>query len=158
VRHPRGGMEKLSKFHVLVALTCAYAAFLFYLSSLPSPPQPLDWQFLYKFAALLEDWGVSFLVYPFYVAYKHPDKFAHAILYMGFGLLLHFTLRARNSVPRAAALSILIGAFYGATDEFHQSFVPYRSPDIMDLLADIVGLLLAQLLIFTYLSIKRMRG
>jgi len=147
---------KPNRFHVLVALTCAYAAFLFYLSSLPSPPQPSNWQFLYELAALLEDWGVSFLVYPFYAAYKHPDKFVHAFLYMGFGLLLHFTLRARNSAPRAGALSILIGAFYGATDELHQSFVPHRSPDIMDLLADIVGLLLAQLLIFT-LGIKRMR-
>jgi len=113
---------------------------------------------LYKFAALLEDWGVSFLVYPFYIAYKHPDKFAHTILYMGFGLLLYLTLRARSSVPRAAALSLLIGTFYGATDEFHQSFVPYRSANAMDLLADVVGLLLAQLLIFIYLGIKKMWG
>jgi VanZ family protein len=36
-------------------------------------------------------------------------------------------------------LSILIASAYGALDEFHQHFVPGRTPDIFDLFSDIIG-------------------
>ncbi len=146
-------MVKLSKFHIFLSLTCVYAMFLFYLSSLSSPPGPSGLGFLYGLVHLLEDLGLKFLVYPFYFAYRYPDKFAHVILYMGLGLLLNPTLSSsKNEVlsKYAALLSIVIGTLYGVTDEFHQYFVPYRSPSSMDLLADFMGLLFAQLLLFVY--------
>jgi len=100
---------------------------------------------------LLEGHGFEFLLYHFYVVYLYPDKVMHAVLYMGFGLLLNATLRhAKNdmTLSRYPAISaVIIGTFYALTDEFHQFFVPYRSPSSMDLLADFLGLLLAQLLI-----------
>ena len=36
-------------------------------------------------------------------------------------------------------LSILLSSLYGISDEIHQSFVPYRTADVMDALADIIG-------------------
>ena len=151
-------MTKLSSFHVLIAVTSAYAAFLFYLSSLSSPPGLHDPGFLRTLLTLLKDMGLEFLTYPLYPVYKYPDKAAHVVLYMGFGLLLNPTLSTSNSYilkEHAAPLSIAIGTLYGVTDEFHQSFVPYRSADPVDLLADFVGLFIAQLLIIGYHSLKR---
>lgn len=36
-------------------------------------------------------------------------------------------------------LAIGLCAIYGASDEFHQAFVPYRMPDIFDWIADVSG-------------------
>lgn len=46
-----------------------------------------------------------------------------------------------------SALAVAIAALYGVTDEWHQSFVPGRSPDVRDLLADTIGAVIAVLLI-----------
>ena len=48
-----------------------------------------------------------------------------------------------------AAMGALSGkmADYGISDEFHQSFVPGRTPDVLDWLADTSGALLAALLL-----------
>ena len=151
-------MVKLNKFHIFVALTCTYAAVLFYLSSLSSPPGPPELGFLYVLVHFLEDLGLKFLIYPLYFVYRYPDKFAHVILYLGLGLLLNPTLNSsKNEVlsKYAAPLSLLIGTLYGVTDEFHQYFVPYRSASSMDLFADFMGLLFAQLLILFYFGTKR---
>jgi VanZ family protein len=135
-------MMKWSKIHLFGALTCLYAGFIFYLSSLSAPPGPPSESF----------------IYPFYFAYRYPDKFAHLILYMGLGILLYLTLSSsRREVlsKYAAPLAVAIGTLYGLTDELHQAFVAYRSASSMDLFADFVGLLCAQLLIAIYIGIKR---
>ena len=152
-------MIKLTEFRIFAIATSLYAAFLFYLSSLSSPPGLPDLRFLYEFGYSLRDLGFGFLVYPFYFAYRHPDKFAHFVLYTGLGLLLNPTLNSsRNGVMSkyAVPFSIAIGTLYGVTDEFHQTFVPHRSASLMDLCADFMGLLFAQFLILLYFSIKRL--
>lgn len=40
-------------------------------------------------------------------------------------------------------LAVAVSALYGVTDEWHQSFVPGRTPDVRDLIADTVGAVLA---------------
>ena len=63
------------------------------------------------------------------------DKIVHLILYTGFGGLLRL---ATTSVP----MVLSVGFFYGVMDEFHQTFVPGRSADPWDVLADGMGVLL----------------
>ena len=60
------------------------------------------------------------------------DKVVHFVLYAGLGGLLRLTI---NPVLWVIAL----GSFYGVLDEFHQSFVPGRTADPFDVLADILG-------------------
>ncbi len=70
------------------------------------------------------------------------DKTQHFAAYAGLGLV---TLRATTggalagvrAVPAVSAWAI--ATFYGATDEYHQSFVPGRSSDLADVLADALG-------------------
>ena len=40
---------------------------------------------------------------------------------------------------RNAWWAVLLAVVYGATDEWHQSFVPGRTPELRDLFADAVG-------------------
>ena len=67
----------------------------------------------------------------------------HAGEYAGLGLLLARALRRRErGAPSGAmgALAVVLGAAYGASDEYHQTFVPGRSGnDPGDWLADTIG-------------------
>lgn len=94
--------------------TLAYAGVIFYLSS--------------------RTWGGAEL-------FPHSDKLVHTILYAGLGFLCVWSLRATPLKGRAAVLPLAAAmAFcYGATDELHQSFVPGRTPSIVDLAFDGVG-------------------
>lgn len=48
--------------------------------------------------------------------------------------------------------SAIITIIYGASDEFHQYFVPNRSSEIQDWLADITGIIIMLLIIKYFLS------
>ena len=92
----------------------AYMAMLFVFSSfstLPSPPGDLS-------------------------AYD-----VHIAAYAGLGAL---TARAtgkglRDVSWRAVVTAIVIASLYGVTDEYHQRFVPGRSFDVLDMVADTIG-------------------
>lgn len=80
----------------------------------------------------------------------HLDKMVHFAVY---GLLA--TLVCRNGAGwRAAAGAWLIVAAFGATDEWHQSFVPGRSVELADWLADTLG---AALAVCLYAGVERYR-
>ncbi len=73
----------------------------------------------------------------------------HSIGYALLGaLLLRALARGRLSgVTWGRALAaIALATLYGVSDEAHQSFVPGRSPDRFDVLADCVGAALAVML------------
>jgi VanZ family protein len=70
------------------------------------------------------------------------DKAAHFLAYAALGAALVRALaggRASGMTVRRIALAILLATVYGASDEVHQMFVPGRTPDVMDLLADASG-------------------
>ncbi len=46
---------------------------------------------------------------------------------------------AGNRLFLVSLLSISASTAYGISDEIHQYFVPYRTADVMDVLADMVG-------------------
>ncbi len=67
------------------------------------------------------------------------DKLLHAGAYAVLGVLVALALSARLGPARAVVLAAAIAAAYGASDEWHQSFVPGRDPDPLDWAADLVG-------------------
>jgi VanZ like family len=70
------------------------------------------------------------------------DKSGHSI---GYALLAGLFLRAvargrlRDVTWRRAAAAIIVATLYGVSDEFHQVFVPGRTADRYDVLADCIG-------------------
>lgn len=85
------------------------------------------------------------------------DKLLHAIEY-GFLSMLCYRAFFRASrlsgqtVPAWIAGAVL-AILYSLTDEFHQSFVPDRSADPLDLVADGVGAFAVGILIPVYLKL-----
>lgn len=70
------------------------------------------------------------------------DKILHAIAY---GTLaasclygMHPSARDKSSLWRGIAV-VFFCFFFGLTDEFHQSFIPGRSPSWLDIAADTTG-------------------
>ena len=87
----------------------AWAALIFAASSRHAVPMPSVWGF---------------------------DKLSHFGVYLVLGALLVWAA-ARTGVPIGLALAA--GLVYAASDEWHQSFVPGRTPDIADWVADALG-------------------
>lgn len=79
------------------------------------------------------------------------DKLAHAL---AFGTLSLTCGRALFAYGRsrltAAVLGAAIAIVYGLTDELHQASVPGRSPDVLDLVADAVGAMVAAFVWFRW--------
>lgn len=57
--------------------------------------------------------------------------------YLVLGALVSWTLRRDDW--GTVLLAIGLCALYGATDEFHQAFVSFRTPDVVDWATDIAG-------------------
>lgn len=70
------------------------------------------------------------------------DKVLHFCAYFIYGITIQFYLHYfRLSKTKFIFFTILIGALFGMSDEFHQYFVPNRSTDIFDWLADVFGVM-----------------
>jgi VanZ family protein len=88
------------------------------------------------------------------------DKTLHFVGYGGLGVLaLRATaggaLSGLTAGPASAAWAI--AAVYGVTDEYHQRFVPGRTPDAADALADALGAAAAVLTVWAFGIIARSR-
>ena len=165
-----GQIKKLdliqSKKNVFIILTLLYAGFIFYLSSqsdISIPSSMFKIPILYELAEILTDLNMDFLIDIAKYVYGNIDKLAHMLLYFGLGLLLHLTFKnSENTILRkyAAILAVLLGIIYGITDEYHQSFVPGRTASLHDLLADGIGVTIAQIIfvILILLNLKRKKG
>lgn len=107
------GRVTLERLVVYVAPVLAYAGLLFFLSSRSQLPT---------------------------IAISHVDKVEH---FTAYGIFCALTLRAlygygwRGAVAVVAAVAIT--SLFGASDEFHQSFVPGRDTDVFDWVADTLG-------------------
>jgi hypothetical protein len=69
------------------------------------------------------------------LGFNQSDKVAHFFVY---GLLATLLVRLGRG-PRARGLALLATALFGASDEWHQSFVPGRTCELGDWIADTSG-------------------
>lgn len=93
--------------------TIAYLGLIFYLSS-QSKPLDMDMDF------------------------KGIDKVLHIGEYAAAAFLLCYSL-IKSGVKKVFILAFIFSVLYGISDEIHQSFVPNRTADLFDILADVIG-------------------
>jgi VanZ family protein len=98
-------------------LVLGWMALIFFLSAQPDLPHPVS-----GWLDLLISSGAHFLLYGF------------------LALLLRWAL---GDGDRRLILAFGLALLYGVSDEFHQSFVPGRVPDLLDLVSDGLGAALA---------------
>ena len=109
----------LSKLPLLMASTG-----IFYCSSLPQPPFILT-------------------------SFQWQDKVMHFFAYLAYGICIALAIHVhwRISHKKKLVLMGVIGCVYALSDEFHQSFVPGRTSEFGDIIADWIGVCTA---IFLY--------
>jgi VanZ family protein len=112
----------------------AWAIFIFIASSIPAYEMPDMTIFAWDKAIHLGVYCV--LAACVFTACSHPD----APLYLQ---------------GHRIAATIIFVAVYGALDEFHQYFVPGRSVEFFDWLADVSGALLFVLLFLVWARVRR---
>jgi len=109
---------------VSLLLVCLWAGLIFYLSHQPGT-----------------------LVQPLF---PQQDKLLHFTAYAILGFLGMGSVRAmaHGYRPQQAWLVCLLVGLYGITDEFHQYFIPGRTVDGFDVMADIAGGMLGTWLLY----------
>lgn len=113
-------------YFMMIATWCLA---LFWLSSQSEPPIPTDPLF----------------------SFPGADKIVHGALYAVLAGLVSFGIRRSNDDPAFSIqwyAPVGFAILYGMSDEWHQSFVPNRSPDGWDLLADGIGATFIQLVLY----------
>ncbi len=81
--------------------------------------------------------------------WAEADKVVHAGGYFVMGVLgVGALARLRPNWPRPlwGTATLLVGALFGALDEYHQSFIPGRSMALDDWATDLLGLAIAVIL------------
>jgi VanZ family protein len=95
------------------------------------------------------------------VANHVSDKLEHTVAYAVLAALLVRALAGGLGHPitsRVAILAVGIAAGYGMSDEIHQHFVPHRSMDAYDLLADTTGAVSAAGALYAWSIIRARNG
>ncbi|CCJ32809.1 VanZ family protein [Caloramator australicus] len=82
-------------------------------------------------------------------------KMAHFTEYFIFYLLLFNALIDDFIFNKSLLISIIITFIYSVSDEFHQSFVPGRSPTYKDVLIDTAGGLVCMIFIYLWNLIRK---
>lgn len=75
-------------------------------------------------------------------SFPYQDKCAHFIAYGLFCTILCWAISAHlkgNQIRKFIFMAIILTSLYGITDEVHQLFVPTRTGEVFDWLADTAG-------------------
>ncbi len=91
------------------------------------------------------------------LGFDMQDKLFHAIEYAILGFLLRRALVFQGNIfvhRNAGWLTILLGSSHAILDEIHQFYVPGRSSDIGDVIADSAGIILV---VFIYVIGKQIK-
>ena len=120
-------------------------------------------QYLAKIPALFCSMGIYYFSSlpqaPFVMTtFQWQDKIIHFFAYLFYGATLalavyfHDQKNAKKNIPWI----LIIGCLYALSDEFHQSFVPGRTSEIGDIIADCLGISMAVILYWRITNKKSM--
>ncbi|MGA2668476.1 MAG: VanZ family protein [Ignavibacteria bacterium] len=113
--------------------------------------------FIFWLAAIFTESSFPADVYPV-VPIVNADKLVHIGIYGLLAALCYISIIHQNKFPalvkHALLITVLFSSLYGASDEFHQYFVPNRDCDFFDWLSDSAGAVIMVLIIKHYLSKK----
>ena len=83
------------------------------------------------------------------------DKLNHFFAYMVLSVLLHLTFIFQEKLPLLgeypASFTLLIGFVYGIVDELHQMLIPGRHAELLDWIADFIGVIAGVLIVKLFL-------
>ena len=88
-------------------------------------------------------------------SFANADKVAHCTIYAALAATAIFAFSSWRRPVACALLAFIISALYGASDEWHQSFVAGRTMDFFDFLADSLA---AAVVVVCWLAWRKAKG
>jgi len=80
------------------------------------------------------------------IIFLAPDKLLHLGVFLVFGILVYRAISTQKKftflLGHSLGATLFIACGYGVFDEIHQYFVPGRTADPFDVLADVIGVIL----------------
>jgi len=107
--------------------------------------------FIYCLLIYIQSSRPFFSVFP---KIDHIDKVFHFLAYSVLGALFYRALGqvyTDNRIGGRVLLAFTFSSLYGMSDEIHQHFVPGRTADIIDVIADMLGSLSGAYIYRTFL-------
>ena len=158
-------MVRLKNSRIFVSATALYAVFIFYLSvtsNIGNLKHLLSITLGHATRDILIASNLSFVLqflvdFFNFVEMESLDP-GHVGVYFGFGILLYLMfVNSRNKMlaKYSAACAIFTGTTYGILNEIFQMYLPYRTAKVADALSNLLGLVLAQLLVAIFVLILR---
>jgi ABC-type Fe3+-siderophore transport system permease subunit len=121
-------LENHKKISLLITLLIALE--IFYFSNIPGSPST----------------GIA--------TFLNISLFYHFIIFFLFSFFLFITIKGNKKIRiRYILIVFFISAFYSALDEFHQIFVPFRDPNLNDILTNTAGIL-SSTIAYIYIDYK----
>ena len=98
----------------------------------------------------------------FMIWHHYIRKTGHFVGYFILSVLLFRAWRSTLSLPslwtlRWAGIAFFMSAFVASMDEWHQSYIPSRTGAVSDVILDSTAALVAQIVIFVWLRVRRSR-
>lgn len=118
-------MVKKISYYLLGLVLFIYLGLIYYLSSIPGSE----------------------------ITVQTPDYLLHGLAFGGLSLLLTIFFRFTMDLRSSVGCSLLLTFLFALSDESHQFFVPGRVSDWGDILADMLGAVIGQLGLITFLSL-----
>lgn len=85
------------------------------------------------------------------IGFEFSDKLIHAVVYLILFILFFYSLKYQTKSVKlrnnAIMFAGIFSALYGVTDEIHQKFVPMRSCELSDWIADVTGVVIGFVLV-----------
>jgi VanZ family protein len=108
--------------------------------------------------AIFIESSITSAIYP-RIEFELSDKVVHIIIYFALFLTAYYSFnnQKRNILIKEYSLisSFIFTSLYGASDELHQYFVPGRTCDFFDWVANVVGAFLAIYAIIIYRRLSK---
>jgi VanZ family protein len=119
------GSDRLKHFLLYQGPALGFAAVIIFMSSLPGSAIPT-------------------------MPFLNGDKLVHCLEFGLFGMLLFRAFRFPPLTHNPYRLTVVVGMLFAASDELHQLFVPGRYCDILDFIADSLGII-----VFAWISSRQ---
>ncbi|HVO74015.1 MAG TPA: VanZ family protein [Ignavibacteriaceae bacterium] len=105
--------------------------------------------------------GTSIPVQAIPSIFEFGDKLEHMSAYAGLSILLNLTIAFQNKFGNIKTkhnlYTFLAAASYGIIDELHQIFIPGRSCELLDFVADLIGISLGLIILNLIMKIENYR-
>lgn len=129
---------------ISIILLILWAYLIFYLSDQPSYISSKMSSGMIKHAFFVNDVTLNLIHNPL-------RELMHTVVFLIFALLL-INVLVKFGIKKVMLYCITISLIYALSDEIHQIYVPGRAFELLDIFLDFVGIMIANLLYFNFIS------